>query len=72
VAVTSEQYDQLIRRLDLLEASLTKIVSAIPRLASLDQLRQLAFLKMADVDGLLSRMDAAENSIEIIQGVLKL
>ena len=69
--VTVAQYEQVLRRLDLIESSLNLVISAISKLATLDQLRQLTVIRQADTEDLRARVTALENNVETLQALLR-
>ena len=72
MAVTNEQYQALINRIEFIESAMNNILAAIKGLGSLDQLRQVVNLRQADINSLETRMVAVENSIDILQGLHEL
>ena len=69
--VTVAQYEQVLRRLDLIESSLNLVISAISKLATLDQLRQLTVIRQAATEDLRARVTALENNVETLQALLR-
>jgi len=68
MAVSNAAFDAVVRRLEIAEAALNNIISAIDKLATLDQLRQLNTIRQADIEDLQTRMTGVENNVETLQG----
>lgn len=66
MAISDEQYNNLLRRVEFIEATINNLISALPKLSSLDQLRQLVNMRQADVVDLKQRMVAVENMLDVL------
>ena len=72
MAVTDDQYDALINRIEFIEASINRILTALTTLASRDQIRQLSILRQADINSLETRVTSIQNALDTIQELLNL
>jgi len=72
MAVSDEMFEALVKRLEFAEAVMNKMLSAITKLVSKDQVRQLSNLRQIDITNLETRVTALENAVDIIQELLKL
>lgn len=66
MAITEAQYNALIRRIEAFEAAVNLIMSAVSKLSTLDQLRQLTVIRQAEIEDLKTRMTAQENLTELL------
>tara|TARA_R110002020_G_scaffold268819_3_gene484069 strand:- start:21140 stop:21358 length:219 start_codon:yes stop_codon:yes gene_type:complete len=67
MAVSSEAFESLIRRVEIIEAALNNVISSISNLATLEQLRQLNSIRQLDIEDLQTRMTGVENNIDTLQ-----
>lgn len=67
MAVTDQQYNNVLRRLDALEGTTLLMMQAMTGLADLDQLRQLLVIRQTEIEDLQARMIAQENETEALR-----
>lgn len=70
MTVTTQQYDNLVNRVEFLEAVINNLINALSRFATLDQVNQLTLIRQTEIDNMSTRLTAAENEIEQLGNLL--
>lgn len=65
--MSSVEYNTLIERVEAIERRLSRVETALTKLASIDQITQLGLLRQTEISSLDTRMDSVEERVVALE-----